>query len=69
MTTPDDIERAVARAVSPLNAKLERMERLWNDLLVKRPSRKTQAKRAGVHPSTLWRREKRAEAKALLRVA
>jgi hypothetical protein len=47
-------------------ARLERMERLWSDLLLKRPTRAQQAKKAGVHPSTLRRREKRLEMDRLI---
>jgi hypothetical protein len=61
MTLADEIELAVCRAIRPLNAKLARMEKLWTEMLVKRPNQKVLAKRAGVSPSTLWRRRRRAE--------
>jgi hypothetical protein len=55
----------IAEKLSSIEATLARMEKLWSDLNTKRVSRSVQAKRAGVHPSTLWRREKRAELELL----
>lgn len=39
--------------------KLNRIEAVMNELLVKRPSRAEQAKKLGISTVTLWRREKR----------
>lgn len=46
-------------------ARLERMEKIWADLLLKRPSRSQQARKAKVSRTTLWRREKRLELELL----
>jgi hypothetical protein len=60
MTLADEIAIAVSRAVSPLAAKLDRIEKLHADLLTKRPTQKQLAKRLGVHPVTISRRKARA---------
>lgn len=49
----------VAALRAEIVPKLARIEAVINELMVKRPSRAEQAKKLGVHPSTLWRREKR----------
>lgn len=49
----------VAALRSEIVPKLARMEEIFTELLVMRPSRAQQAKKAGVHPATLRRREKR----------
>lgn len=42
-----------------IDARLARMERLHEELLVKRPKQKDIAKQMGVHPTTLSRRRQR----------
>jgi transcriptional regulator of acetoin/glycerol metabolism len=45
--------------------KVERMEKLHAELLLKRPTMAEQAKEAGVTRVTLWRRRKRAKLEAM----
>jgi len=45
-----------------LAAKVERFTQIVAPLATRRLSRAQQARAAGVHPSTLWRRERRASA-------
>lgn len=49
-----------------INARLQRMERLHNELLVKRPLQKDLAKQMGVHPTTLSRRRAREKMRQLV---
>lgn len=49
-----------------INARLERMERLHEELLVKRPKQKDLAKAMGVHPTTLSRRRNRERLRRLV---
>jgi hypothetical protein len=49
----------VEQRLGSIEASIRRIERVVNLVLVKRPSRKEQAKLAGVSPVTLWRREKK----------
>jgi hypothetical protein len=63
MSEPTNAE--VMRAVRALDAKLERTLGLLTGLAVRKESRREQARKMKVHPSTLWRRERRAEIKAM----
>lgn len=48
-----------------LGKRMARLEKLVTALMTKRPTVKQEAKRMGVNPSTLWRRRKKAQLKAL----
>lgn len=49
-----------------IDARLARMEKLHNELLVKRPRQKDLAKQMGVHPTTLSRRRARERMRQLV---
>jgi transcriptional regulator of acetoin/glycerol metabolism len=49
----------VAQELAGIKASIRQIERVVSLLLVGRPSRQKQAKMAGVHRTTLYRREKR----------
>jgi hypothetical protein len=55
----------VMKAVRGLDANHERTLGLLTGLAVRKESRREQARKMKVHPSTLWRRERRAEIKAM----
>jgi hypothetical protein len=63
MTSSDEI----LREVRALRADVARFIAIVAPLAVRQLSRAAQARKAGVHPSTLWRRERRAKAKLVLR--
>jgi len=58
-------EGKVAAELASLRATVERIEKVITPFLVKRPTRKQQAKKLGVSPVTLWRREKKARLELL----
>jgi hypothetical protein len=58
-----EFEKACLDSLRRIEVRVGNVERTVLPLITRAVSRKEQARKAGVHPSTIWRREKRQRAR------